>query len=119
MFAMYSKSTGLISSTINKVPANPEQIAALETAGYAFTEVADDVNGSNAVIDVASGEAIKFNAAPPPVPNIMVQYIAAQIGAGMLSKDAFHPVTVVEMDAMLSAAGMNTVTAMGAKNSVG
>lgn len=109
MFAMYSTSTGLISSTINKVPVDAAQLAALATAGYAFVEVPDDVNGSNAVIDIESKTHIKFEGSPPPVPNILVQYVAAQINAGLLSADAFHPVTRAEMNAQLSAVNMTTV----------
>lgn len=111
MFAMYAVATGIISSTVNKMPVNAEQLAGLEAAGYAFIEVPDHVNGSNAVIDVETKEPIVFNAPPPPVPNIMVQLAAALIQSGQLSADAFHPVTVAEMDAQLTSVNMTTIKA--------
>jgi hypothetical protein len=117
MFAMYSTVTGLISSTINRVPVDKAQLTALAVAGYAYVEVPDDVNGGNAVIDLNTKTYIKFEAAPPPVPNILVQYVAAQINAGLLSADAFHPVTRAEMNAQLSTANMATVAQIDATES--
>lgn len=119
---MYNTTSGLISSTVNAVPANADQLKALETAGYGFAEVPDGVNGSNAIIDVVTKQAIQFAAPPAPVPNVLVQLVAAWIKAGSLSADDFHPVTIVEMNSILGDANMAKVaapTALGAKNSVG
>lgn len=111
MFAMYSIATGLISSTVNKMPVNEQQLAGLAAAGYAFVEVPDHVNGSNAVIDVETKLPIVFEEAPPPVPNILVQMAAAMIHSGQLSVDAFHPVTVAEMNGQLTSSRMVAVPA--------
>lgn len=108
--AIYLKATGLIQQTIAPPLTNPEQLVGLEAAGLSQTIIPDGKNGSTGMIDLASGQYVDYAPAPPPVPNVLMQYIAAQINAGTISASQFHPTTLTDLNNSLSAANMNTVS---------
>lgn len=118
VYAFYNLQTGLIQSTLNQPITDKAQLEGLAAQGIGMVAVDDDVHGSNAVIDVKTKLATRFNAAPAPVPNILVQYIASQIKGGMLSVNDFHPVTVAEMNGMLTQANMTPIATSDESTSV-
>lgn len=111
-YGFYSTSTGIIQSTLNQPLTDVKQIAGLKEQGVGMTELPMGMNGSNGIVDLASGQAVWVQPAPP-VPDLLHQYVAAQINAGVLDLSAFHPVTIAMMNQMLSNANMTPVAAKG------
>lgn len=107
--ACYQLATGVITSTLNVGITDAKQIAALEAQGIGILSVPDGTNGGTGMI--VDGAYVPFNAPAPPVPDLLVQYIAAQINSGALAQSAFHPTTIAVMNNMLNTAGMAVVTA--------
>src|SRR5690348_12793922 len=104
--AIYHAASGLIQQTVSPPLAKPEQLAALESQGLKQILIPDGKNGSTGMIDLATGKYADFQAQGEPIPNVMVQLAAALVNAGVVPATAFHPATVVEVDAMLEPHGM-------------
>jgi hypothetical protein len=110
----YSLATGEITSTLSQPITNAAQIAALKAAGHGLYDNAPDGTDSpNAMIDLDTGALISLTPAQQ-VPNLLVQYVAAQITAGNVDVNAFHPTTVARLNAALTSANMSAVTATAA-----
>jgi hypothetical protein len=107
--AHYLLSSGLIASTLSPGISDPAQIAGLREQGIGVVAIPDGKNGGSGMIDLASGQYVDYAPQPAPVPDIMLQYIAAQINAGKLDAGAFHPVSLIQLNAQLSMANMSTV----------
>lgn len=107
--AHYNLSTGLITSTLSPGLSDVAQIAALKAAGIGVVTIPDGKDGGSGQIDLATGQYVDYAPRPVPVPDIMVQYIAAQINSGKLSADDFHPQTITLLNSQLSTAKLNTV----------
>jgi len=107
--AIYSISTGIIQSTVNPPLSDEAQITALAAQGLGHLIVPDGSTGANAMIDLSNNSIVTI-AAPTPIPNIMMQYIAAQINAGNIDSSAFHPSTLESMNTALKIANMSSIS---------
>lgn len=107
-YGFYSTSTGVITGMLNQPLKNPNQIEALKASGVGVTEIPIGMNGSNGIVDLATGQAVWVESSPP-IPDLLHQYVAAKINAGVLDISAFHPVTIAIMNEMLGNANMTPV----------
>lgn len=107
--ALFNSKTGVINSTITSL-TNPEQIAALLASGIGVLEVADNVNGGNSIVDLSTNPpSIIAIVATPPIPHIIMQFIAASINNGSVPASAFHPATLADLNTSMGAASLSTV----------
>lgn len=107
--AIYAKATGLIQQTITPPLSNEDQLAGLSDDGLLQIIIPDGKNGSTGMICLATSQYVDFAPAGPPVPNIMTQYIAAQINAGNIPASSFHPATLIDINSTLSASNMASI----------
>lgn len=104
--AQYNLSTGVILATlIGNGITDPNQISAMKAAGVGVTLIPDGKNASTGQIDLANGQYIDVTPAAP-VPNILIQDIAARINAGLIAVSAYHPQTIAEINIVLKNANM-------------
>jgi len=108
--AFYSLTTGIISGTISPPLSNEAQIAALAAEGTGHMLIPDGKNGGTGMIDLATGQYNDFAPAPTPPPDLLTQYVAAQINAGAIDASQFHAVTLATLNAQLSTHKLNTVS---------
>ncbi len=105
-YAFYNTS-GIINWTNSVVPTDQAQIDALTAQGINFILVPDGTNGSTGMI--INGRYVPNNPAAPAIPNILLQYIAAQINNGVVDAGAFHPVTIAQMNEQLAQSNLTAV----------
>lgn len=108
--AQYNLATGQITAVVNPSLTNAAQIAALQAQGIGILEVDAGINGMNSIVDLAT-TSISPIAATPAIPNVMVQFVAAQINNGSVAASAFHPNTLAEMNTSLVAANLTGIIA--------
>lgn len=107
--AHYSLSTGLILATISPGLSDANQIAALNASGIGVVSIPDGKDGGSGMIDLATAQYADYAPPPPPVPDIMLQYVAAQINSGSVDVGAFHPKSIAILNAQLDSVNLAIV----------
>lgn len=107
--AHYSLATGLIMATLSPGIKDTGQIASMNAAGIGVVSIPDGKDGGSGIIDLQTGQYADYAPQPTPIPDIMLQYIAAQINAGSVDVGAFHPKTIANINAQLASVNLATV----------
>lgn len=105
----YVLETGLIDATVNGVGiTDPNQIAALQAAGWGIITIPDGANSQSGMI--INGVYTPFNSPAAPIPNTINQLVAALINNGTVDVSVFHQATIAQINVQQSAAGLSTIT---------
>ncbi len=110
--AQYNAAGQIMSTISPTVITDPNQIAALTAQGISLVIVPDGKSGSTG--SIVNGVYQDYPPAPPAIPNIMAQYVAAQIANGTVQAAQFHPTTIAQLNVALSAVSLTTISTVSA-----
>lgn len=106
--AFYQLSTGRINWTLSPGITDQNQLSALQSQGIGMIIIPDGNDANSGIVDISNNQFVLFQASSP-IPDLTLQYIAAQINAGIISSSSFHPATIAEMNSQLTSAKMTPV----------
>jgi len=109
VYARYNTTTGIIDSVNSQPITNADQLAALAQLNQAFIEAPDGTYGHNAMVNLDTLTVVPITPSPP-IPDLFTQYVAAQINSGKVPADAFHPVSLTQMNLSLASAQLAMVS---------
>lgn len=105
--ARYSLASGTIQGTVNAAITDSNQIAGAAAEGIGLIVIPNGKNGGTGMI--IGGAYVDFAPPAAPIPNIILQFIAAQINGGNVPASSFHPASLADMNTQLTIGGMATV----------